>query len=161
MSKAFLGGEAVSSNPFDIIIRNDDGNIAIIEVKNRKNLNTEDAKKVRRNIMVHQSMKSKYFILVSQEYGYVWDNEKTYQSMDNPLITFSMQDIVSRYYKLLNTHENRLRENELELIVAQWINDLVRTKEGFNFTTETEKKLAEGGFIDTIHGATVHSEVRA
>jgi hypothetical protein len=81
--------------------------------------------------------------------------------MDNLLINFSMQEIVSRYYKRLNTHENRLRENELELIVAQWINDLVRAKEGYNFTTETEKKLAEGGFIDTIHGATVLSEVRA
>lgn len=150
----------MGSNPFDILIKNDDGNIAIIEVKNRKNLNTEDAKKIRRNIMVHHSLQSKYFVLISQEFGYLWDNEKSYHSMDNPLISFSMQDIVSRYYKRLNTHENRLRENELELIVTQWINDLVRTTEGYSFTTETEKKLVEGGFIETIHGATVLSEVR-
>ncbi|WP_144023747.1 hypothetical protein MHI37_01235 [Paenibacillus sp. FSL H8-0548] len=58
-----------------------------------QNLNTEDAKKIRRNIMVHHSLQSKY-------------------------------------------------------------------NEGYSFTTETEKKLLEGGFIETIHGATVLSEVR-
>jgi hypothetical protein len=151
----------MNSNPFDILINNDNGTIAVIEVKNRKNLNIEDAKKVRRNILAHQSLKSKYFVLVSQEYGYVWDNEKSLQLLDNPLISFSMQDIVSRYYKRLNNYENRLRENELELIVAQWVNDLVKTKERNNFTSEPEQKLAEGGFIDTIHGATVVSEVQA
>jgi hypothetical protein len=150
----------VNSNPFDILIKNDDGTIAVIEVKNRKNLNIEDAKKVRRNIMIHQGLKSKYFVLVSQEYGYVWDNERSLQLLDNPLISFSMQDIVSRYYKRMNTYENRLRENELELIVTQWINDLVRAKESRNFTSGPEQKLAEGGFIDTILGARVVSEVQ-
>lgn len=98
--------------------------------------------------------------IIEQDYGYLWDNKKSYRSMDNPLISFSMQDIVSRYYKHLNSHENRLRENELELIVTQWINDLVKAAEGYSFTTETEKKLFEGGFIETIHGATVLSEAR-
>lgn len=150
----------MSSNPFDILIKNDDGTIAVIEVKNRKNLNIEDAKKIRKNIIAHQSLKSKYFVLVSQEYGYVWDNEKSQQSFDNPLISFSMQEVVSRYYKRMNTYENRLRENELEIIVTQWINDLVRVKESHNFSSEPEQQLAAGGFIDTIVGARVVSEVQ-
>ncbi|MBP3967318.1 hypothetical protein [Paenibacillus lignilyticus] len=151
----------MGSKTFDFLIKNEDRTIAVIEVKNRKNLNIDDAKKVRRNIMAHQGLKSKYFVLVSQEYGYVWDNEKSLQLLDNPLISFSMQDIVSRYYKQLNTFENRLRENELELIVAQWINDLVRTKDNHSFLSEPEQKLVAGGFIDTIHGATVISEVQS
>ncbi|WP_281890529.1 hypothetical protein [Paenibacillus sp. YYML68] len=150
----------MNSNSFDILIKDDDGTIAVIEVKNRKNLNIEDAKKIRRNIIAHQSLKSKYFVLVSQEYGYVWDNEKSHQLLDNPLISFSMQDIVSRYYRHMDTYENRLRGNELELIVTQWINDLVRAKESRNFTSEPELKLVEGGFIDTILGARVVSEVQ-
>lgn len=146
---------------FDLIVKDKDGTIAIIEVKNRKNLNTEDAKKIRRNLMTHSTLKSKFFVLVSQEYGYLWDNEKSSQISESPLINFSMQEIISRYYKSINTHEYHLRKNELELIVSQWINDLVRIEEGHRFTTEPERTLAEGGFIDTIHGATVLSEVQA
>lgn len=111
--------------------------------------------------MAHSSLKSKYFVLISQEYGYLWDNEKSPQTSVTPLFHFSMQAIISRYYKNINIHENRLRENELELIVSQWINDLVRIEEGHRFTTEPEKTLAEGRFINTIHGATVLSEVQA
>lgn len=150
----------MNSNSFDILITNDDGTIAVVEVKNRKNLNIEDAKKVRRNIMAHQNLKSKYFVLVSQDYGYIWDNEDSHQVLSNPLISFSMQDVVSRYYKQMSTNENRLRENELEIIVTQWINDLVRANESPNFTSEPEQKLLEGGFIDTIIGARVISEVQ-
>lgn len=150
----------MNSNSFDILITNDDGTIAVVEVKNRKNLNIEDAKKVRRNIMAHQNLKSKYFVLVSQDYGYIWDNEDSQQVLSNPLISFSMQDVVSRYYKQMSTNENRLRENELEIIVTQWINDLVRANESRNFTSEPEQKLLEGGFIDTIIGARVISEVQ-
>lgn len=35
----------MNPNPFDFIIKNDDGTVAMIEVKNRINLSTEDAKK--------------------------------------------------------------------------------------------------------------------
>jgi|GEM_PF-1214978 len=159
--KVSEGWLTMGLNSFDFVVKNDDGTLAIIDIKNKRNFSVEDARKLRRNIMVHDMMRSKYFVLISQDQGYLWDNEKSAGIWDMPFISFSMNEVISRYYKSIGLDETRLRRNELELIVAQWIYDLVRLGEGRSFTTEPEKTLAEGGFIDIIQGANVHSEVQA
>jgi len=65
-----------------------------------------------------------------------------------------MNQVVSRYLPKMGVDE-RLRDTELELLVLQWLNDLIWTQEVFE---EPEKTLALSGFLEAIRGASVIAE---
>lgn len=109
-----------------IIARTANGTIiAVIEVKNRANLTPELAAFFRLNRWRFglRSLHSPFFMLVSQEFGYLWDQRDGPRPDAPPTMTFSMRPIIERYARWLEPDE-RLGGPQLELIVAGWLNDL-------------------------------------
>jgi hypothetical protein len=146
----------MNTNRPDILIKSSQGYpIAVVEVKNRQYLSPDVAKELRRN-MVARGVPSHvpYFLLLSQDVGFLWNATKQENPDTLPSYEFPMDKIVTRYLK--ESSEKRLYGEVFELLVLQWLNDL--TMGAQKVVEEPEKTLALSGFNESIKGATVVAE---
>jgi len=139
----------------DIVIKDRGGILkAIIEVKNKKNLTSEAALFHYRNMMDYGLVeKAPYFLMISQDTGFLWDDLESGIISSNPKLEFVMRDVVSRY--LPNLGEDRLSGSELEFLVIQWLMDFIGLASVAQ--TEPERSLADIGFREAILGGVVVS----
>lgn len=140
----------------DILIRSPQGYpIAFVEVKNRQNMYRDVATELRRNL-VHSGVPSQvpYFMLLSQDVGFLWKGTKSENLDEPPAYEFPMDKVVRRYLELEDNR--RIYGVVLELLVQQWLNDLTTSSQ--EPTEEPEKTLALSGFNESIKGATVVTE---
>lgn len=145
----------VLSRPFvpDLVIKGSDGSsIAIIEVRTRTNMSREVAMDIRLNMIeVGLPFQVPFFLLVSQDIGYLWKDTKTSEPDAPPVSEFSMRNVIERYS--IKNLEQRLYSHELELVVYHWLTNLSRPFQ--EEAEEPEKTLALFGFNDAIGGALV------
>lgn len=137
----------------DLVIKNLEGPpIAIVEVQTRSNLSRDVAAEIRRN-MLERGLPSHlpYFMLLSQDNGYLWKEANSGTSLVQPNYEFPMRKVVERYSK----HEpgQRLFEPELVYIVLDWLTNLSMQQQ--KVTEEPERTLAASGFNDSIKEAMV------
>lgn len=143
----------------DILVRNPAGDtLATIEIKNRQNLSSDVAADLRRNLVAHgMTGPASYFMILSQDAGFLWKDPGSIAPEAAPTQEFSMRDVVSRYFSHSGNQE-RLSESVLELLVLQWLNELAASNNGAS--GEPEKLLAASGFLESLRGATILAEVR-
>jgi len=140
----------------DILIRSPEGYpIAFVEVKNRQNMYRDVATELRRNL-IHSGVSSRipYFMLLSQDVGFLWKGTRSENLDEPPTYEFPMDKVVKRYLKF--DADKRIYGVVLELLVQQWLNDLTTGSQ--EPTEEPEKTLALSGFNESIKGATVVAE---
>lgn len=137
----------------DLIIKNIEGNpIAVVEVKNLKDLSREEAIEMRRILLTHGFPSyTPYFLLLSQEIGFLWKDVKPNDLDAAPTYEFPMDKVVVRYSE--GTPTRRLYGAELEWLVLQWLTNLATKPQ--RYSEEPEKTLAHAGFNDSIKGASV------
>lgn len=142
---------AVSQN--DILIQGPQGlPIAVVEVKNRQNLSRNIATDFRRNMLAHGLLsQAPYFLLTSQDKGFLWKQGKPENPDALPDYEFAMQNVISRYAK--QNKGERLHGPVLELVIYQWLLDL--TMGTHKSLEEPEKTLAQAGFNRSIKGAKI------
>jgi hypothetical protein len=140
----------------DILIHDSEGYpIAVVEVKNLQNLSRDIATELRYNLINYGvSARVPYYLLLSQDVGFLWTESKQVEPHAPPTYEFSMDKVVTRYLK--EDSPRRLYGSILELLVYQWLNDLA-TKP-VNEGEEPEKTLALSGFAKSIKGATILAE---
>ena len=143
----------------DILVSSPDGwPIAAIEVKNPQNLSRDVATELRRNLLAHGlSPQLPYFLLLSQDTGFLWKKTRRSALNAQPNYEFPMSEVVNRYWPERNQNE-RLREPQLELIILQWLLSLTNLPQETN--GEPEKSLARSGLLESIRGATVQADAR-
>lgn len=142
----------VNAQP-DILIQSPDGHpIAVVEVKNIQNLSRDEATELRGNLVSYGvPSRAPYFLLLSQDVGYLWKDTKQDNLFTPPAYEFPMDGVVSRFSQ--RKPGQRLYATELELLILQWLTNL-STKPQKN-TEEPERTLAHAGFNDSIQGATI------
>ena len=143
----------------DILITDhNDTPLAAIEVKNRQHLSPQLAAVLRRNLVVHGYVPpTPYFILLSQDVGYLWKDVQ-HQVLDVlPDYEFPLDSVVARYLK--SKAKRRLSGEELELVISQWLIEL--TLDHHEPREEPERTLAMSGFLDAIRGGSVVVEAAA
>src|SRR5947209_667162 len=147
---------AISQPRPDILIRSPQGYpIAVVEVKNQQNLSRDVATKFRRNMVAHGLLSHvPYFLLTSQDVGFLWKEPKNNNLDAPPTFEFPMDKVVTRYLK--REPGQRLYGAELELLVLQWLTDLSKGTQ--KVVEEPEETLALSGFNDSIKGATILTE---
>src|SRR5579872_2493286 len=129
--------------------------IAVVEVKNRQNLSPDVAAAFRRNMLVHGLLsKTPFFLLTSQDIGFLWKEAKEENFDALPDYEFSMDKVVSRYIK--QKPGERLYEPVLDLVVFQWLLDL--TMDMQKPLEEPERTLTLAGFNESIKGAKIIAE---
>jgi hypothetical protein len=144
----------------DIVVQDADGNVfALVEVRNRQDLSPNIAAMLRRNLLAHGLVNwwSRFFLIVSQEIGYLWDQESL-PKLDPPppTVEFPMVSVVGHYLPSL-VGGARLSESQLELAVTQWLWDLASEAE--DRPREPEAALAQTGFLQLIRGGRVGTEI--
>lgn len=137
----------------DLVIENADGHpIAVVEVESRLNLSNDVATEMRHNILERGlPVYIPYFLLLSQDVGYLWKKTKQNDSDEAPAYMFPMDKVVARYSK--RAFDRRLYETELSLLVLQWLTHL--STGASEISEEPEKTLALSGFSDSIKNAVV------
>ena len=142
----------------DILVKSENEEpVAIVEIKNRRDLTPAVARQIRRNLLVNGLVRRPgFFLLVSQDRGYVWTPQSSESLDSDPDGEFSMHEIV-REYLPEEEPDLRFRENELELIITQWLGDLVADGHQLR-TTEPDRVLDELGFTDAVHSGSVLAE---
>ena len=141
-------------NP-DITIRKRDGRpIAIVEVKNKRALTEADASFLRRGFLAHGLMEGiPYFLVLSQDVGYLWHQEAQSTGSDVDAFTrFSMDAVLRRFVSEVDL-EVRLHGAELELVVWQWLTEIAGN--GLNADREPECQLRSSGFLDALQETSV------
>ncbi|WIG60950.1 MAG: hypothetical protein OJF49_003698 [Ktedonobacterales bacterium] len=143
----------------DITVTGQDGQqIAVVEVKSRENLSRDIATTYRRNMVAHGvASPVPFFVVISQDAGYLWKPGKGKAIDLPPDVEFSMDTIVQRY--LHEPPKHRLIGTELQLLVLEWLRDLSVGRDDRD--EEPEKALAEAGFSDSIRGGEVVVEALA
>jgi hypothetical protein len=143
----------------DLLVRRQDGKpVAVIEIKNSLNLSRDVAAEMRRNLLDYGLQPSApYFMLLSQDTGFLWNGVDEDGAEAQPEYEFPMESIVARYLRTPNSNV-RLRGPQLELLVLQWLLDL--TNGSLQVTDEPEKSLALSGLLDSLKGADIELESR-
>lgn len=87
----------------DILIKSlEDEPIAAIEVKNRQNLSKDVATELRQNLLEFGlQSQAPYFLLLSQDVGYLWKNSDQQSPLAPPDYEFSMDNVITR--SIVNT----------------------------------------------------------
>ncbi|MBA3643958.1 MAG: hypothetical protein H0W59_07825 [Chloroflexia bacterium] len=143
----------------DFALRGPDGRIvALVEVKNRERWTERGAVRFRRNAVVHGMIDpyAQFFLLVSQDVGFVWD-QRDHPPLDVlPSAQFPMSPVVSHYLRWVKPGE-RLYGSGLELTVERWLSDVV--DDVASRPKEPEAALAGTGFLEAIRGGAIISGV--
>lgn len=142
----------------DILIRNQDGNIvASIEIKNTSNYDRNVASNLRRNMFVHGLLKDvPYFLTMSRDKGYLWNNIEQKAEDSQPLLEFSMEKVMDKYVSNKNDYKNKLSSRELELIILRWLLSISELDMEY-VKQEPEKSLLEVGFLNSISNGLIAS----
>ena len=137
----------------DLVVVDSHGeSIAIVEVKNMPNLSSDQAAEIRQNLLEYGLPdKIPYFLLLSQDVGFLWKNSQLERTAILPTYDFSMNSVIERYLK--QKTQRRLYESELELLVLQWLLNLSMKPQ--REAEEPEKTLAHSGFSKDIQGASI------
>lgn len=130
--------------------------VAAVEVKNRPNLGPGEATIVRRNLFAHRLVAPvDYFLLVSQDVGYLWGPTKQATIDAEPDLSFPMSPVMERY-SVEPTASGRLFGSQLELLVSSWIQELMSPAS--QAEGEPELSLERVGFIPAIRCGKVATE---
>jgi hypothetical protein len=138
----------------DIAVHRPSGElIAGVEIKNRLDLDPSAADSFRRMLIARKLLaNAPFFLLLSQDRGYVW----TPSTASVPTAEFSMTEVLSRYAPWLPTGE-RLRGQELESLVLSWLADLAAGIIDPD-STPAARILMQLGFVGAVRGASLSRE---
>jgi len=151
-------GDPMTTFGPDIIIRGRDGSpVAAVEVKNQLDLSQKKAIALRRHYTRLSSLfAAPFFLLVSQDRGFLWRRATSGNGSAKPAAEFPMDNVVVRYLPTARGG-TRLQEPVLELLVSQWLMDLAEHS-AQRPRSEPEQLLAQVGFLDSVKGGVVEAQ---
>ena len=144
----------------DIVVRAQDGRvIALVEVRNSMNLSSDTAVAFRRDLMADHLLDESlpFFLMVSQDWGYIWDRSARDQPFATPAKQFPLQAVASHYLPWFDPQE-RLSSQELEIALARWLSDIAERR--VDRPMDADQFFDDTGFRDAIGGATVEAGLR-
>ena len=138
----------------DLVVQKPSGQIvAAVEVRNLPEMSRDSAAMLHRNLLEHDLQpQAPYFLLVSQDLGYLWKEPEAHQLEAPPTLEFPMGEVMARYWPRADL-QNRFRGAELRYLVLAWLEDLSRLK--LQPASEPEQSLARVGFLEALRGATI------
>ena len=125
--------------------------VAVVRIFNVANLQPEHGND-RQGYMRLTGGAASYFLLVSQDSGYIWT-----EGSDIP-VRFDMSPVIRRFIPNI-TPGHRMFGMDVATLVSFWLSEL--TGEWRVGDEEPEKTLASVGFLDQVRGSTVYSETAA
>lgn len=137
----------------DLLIKDNEGKpIAVVEVQSRHSLSSDVATEIRRTLLEHGlPAQIPYFLLLSQDDGYLWKGSVQLMPDSPPMYHFPMNSVIRCYS--LKEPDQRLFASELELLMLHWLANLSMKQP--ETSEEPEKTLAQAGFNESIKNGMV------
>lgn len=144
----------VTSHRADLLISDRAGNpVATVELKNRKDMSRDVAVEFRRNLAAHGALESTpYFLLLSQDAGYLWRNAAPGDLLALPSAEFPMRAVVERYSPR-RAWSKRLRESEFSALIFRWLQSLTQPLVAARDPAETT--LDRLGLLEAMRGGAI------
>jgi hypothetical protein len=132
----------------DLVIRDTkDDPLAVIDVVNFPGFSREEAIELRQRMLDHGlPAHLPYFLLLTQDVGFLWKDTEKDQLNVPPNYEFPMNGLVQRYEKEIS--QRRLYRWELEFLILQWFAHLRASSEPD--TEEPELTLVQSGLRELI-----------
>lgn len=136
----------------DFLIHAPDGTLAAaIDVKNHKSMSLRMAIELRRHKWSEGLLPpADYYVLLSQDVGFIWAHQRDAGPDAPPSIEFSTAAIIESYVPSLAAGA-RLDNAALELVVRAWLDDVNHQE---HHADAVEQQLARIGFLDAIRNGT-------
>ena len=147
----------------DLALYNRDGQlIAVVEVKNKLGTSAIWAAQLRRNILAHGGFQNApYFLLMTPDRIYLWKDAGIAPVPTSPTYERAAQDIFSSYFDQSAIEPSEVSGAAFELIVAAWLENLVRAADKPEDLTSEAIWLVESGLLSAIQDGRLEYEVAA
>ena len=147
----------------DLALYNRDGQlIAVVEVKNKLGTSAIWAAQLRRNILAHGGFQNApYFLLMTPDRIYLWKDAGIAPVLTSPTYEGAAQDILSSYFDQSAIEPSEVSGAAFELIVAAWLENLVRVADKPEDLTSEAIWLVESGLLSAIQDGRLEYEVAA
>lgn len=147
----------LTTHPSSVLIHGDRPGelIAAVEVKNREGLTKDLAVSLRRNLVLNGLVPpAPYFLLVSQDRGFLWVRANPTDPDAVPAYEFSMQSVLERRTPP-ERRNGRADQPEFFMLVLDWLAELAWLGDDpSDVADEPEQTLAAAGFLEAIRGRT-------
>jgi hypothetical protein len=144
----------------DLVVHGaDESLLALVDIWNWANLSAETATQIRRDLIAdgHASQWARFFLIVSQDAGYLWKQDPTRQSENEPpTVDFPMTPVIARYLPSF-ADGRRLNRSQMTLALLQWLWDMAN---GFANRVEVSEAVIQQGtdFVELMRGARVKTD---
>lgn len=144
-------------NIADLVAYDNDGQIAlVVEAKSKTNTSTSWATKMRRNMLDHRLVPlSRFFMLALPDKLYLWKDAGNSPDLIEPTYEIDSKPFFHAYYEQSQLAPNQLGGQSFELIVASWINELIKSGVPANIPEKQRKLLIESGLPIALKGGSV------
>ncbi len=145
----------------DIVVYDRNGQIVlIIEIKKKLGASSEWATKWRRNILSHGSLPdAKFFMTVLPDRFYLWKDAGNLPELVEPTFEIDAKPILKPYFDESGTFPEKITPQGFELIIAAWLNSLLRFNTLLNQKSDTPKWMIQSGLSEAVNGGYLDYEV--
>lgn len=147
----------------DILAFDRNGQLALIaEVKSKRGTSVNWAAKMRRNMFAHGLLPdAPYFLLALPDAFYLWENNGRGAEVIEPSQRVNPDPFLQPYYDESGIAPTDLTGRSFELIVASWLNQVVRAKSPHELENGSQDWLVNSGLFERLVGGHLELETAA
>ena len=135
---------------------------AIAEIKNKLGTSDDWAAKTRRNLLAHSGFSSAdFFLLVTPDHLYVWKDSSDDLDERPPNYVADAESIFMPYFKRVGLNSQKISGYAFELIVAEWLGDVMRSAKREKDAAGDESWLMSSGFYNAVKDGRIEYEAVA
>jgi hypothetical protein len=143
---------------FMIYDRNGHPSVAV-EVRRKLGTTRRWAAEFHRNLLAHGNGGSvDYFTIVTPDRLYVWDEADDAAATPDPTFEMSAEPAFGRYFRGTGLSPESIDGQAFEMIVAEWLRDLVNPYEPSNGARAATELTPLAGLVDRVRGGRVEQE---
>jgi hypothetical protein len=145
----------------DIAVYDPDRNLQlVVEVKNQPEASVEWATQMRRNLLRYEVVpNAPYFLLALPESFYLWNHSKVVGDEVPPDYVVDATRVLTTYYGTLPWSLNQLGQFGWEMLMTDWLRDLVSSKFPREPANQELVWLFDSGLYEAIKEGAVVVEI--
>jgi hypothetical protein len=147
----------------DIMVFDKNGQLALIaEVKSKRGTSSQWAAQLRRNMYAHNLLPTvPYFLLALPDRFYLWKNAGKSLEPLEPTQQVDPTPFLQPYYEKSGVSSDKLTGKSFELIVASWLNQILRAGSPPDLQDKNQEWLVSSGLFDRLSGGRLEFETAA
>lgn len=136
--------------------------VLIVEAKNKRGTSAEWAKRMRRNMLARDLRpKAPFCLLALPDRFYLWKNAGGAPEVTEPTLQIDPTPFLQPYYEKSGALPGELTGDSFELIVAAWLNEVLRADNPPDLKGKNQEWLLESGLFDSLAGGRLELEAAA